>query len=535
MSRNLQTLGARGAEGQTLFEALTAAADGGATAAQVEALAAARRYPAPPLLGAASFYDFLRPDHRGKRAFLCKGTSCLHADAERERARAALAARYAPHEVGEMACVGHCYRGGGLVAEGRSLDAGCLDQLGDPAEAAPIPFFPAAAERVLSEPVGDPDAFYAALPTDPARILAAAAASGLRGRGGAGFPFALKLKACAEAPAGQKYVVCNADEGDPGAFSDRWLLEYQPHRVLAGLWSAALACGADQGLLYLRAEYPEAQRAVAAAIAEFEASPAVRATGFRLRVVPGAGAYVCGEETALLNSIEGRRPEVRVRPPFPAQAGLFGRPTLLSNVETFAALPWILTRGGAAFAAIGTARSSGTKLVCLDHTFVRPGVYEVPMGLPCDTLIHELAGGYRTAPKALQVGGPLGGVVPTALTGRLTLDFESFQREGFLLGHAGVVGIPRSVPMLDFLTHLFGYMADESCGKCVPCRLGTRSGHRMLQAAAAGTPIDRAAFADLLDTLAAGSLCALGGGLPLPVRNVLDHFPDELAACWSRP
>ncbi len=532
MSKNLQSLARPSATGETPFTRLgQAAAEGPLTPAALAALAASQHYPAAPLLGTLSFYDFLRPEQGHKRAWLCHGTACRFSSGQGQ-ARAALAAHYPAEEIGEMACVGHCYHGGGLVAAGRSLDAESLHLLDSADPAAPIPFHCLARQPVLSGPLPDLTTLYAALALPPAQLLAELNHSGLRGRGGAGFPFARKLSACMAAPAGQKYVVCNADEGDPGAFSDRWLLEEQPHRVLAGMAAAALACGADRCIIYLRAEYPQALPRLQQAIAELAATPFQQQSGLHFQVVQGAGAYICGEETALLNSIEGRRPEVRVRPPFPAQAGLFDRPTLLSNVETFAALPWILQHGGAAYAAIGTERSSGTKLVSLDHRFLRPGVYEVEMGMGLADLI-QAAGGLREPIKALQIGGPLGGIIPFDQLPPLTLDFESFQRHGFLLGHAGVIALPTTLSLVEFAIHLFGYMADESCGKCVPCRLGTRSGHHLLQQAATGTPIDRASFDELLTTLADGSLCALGGGLPLPMRNLLDHFPEEFAPLWS--
>ena len=318
-----------------------------------------------------------------------------------------------------------------------------------------------------------------------------------------------------------------------GAFSDRWLLERQPHRVLGGMLAAGLAVGADSGWIYLRAEYPRAARPLKQAIAAYQGTATAAETGFRFRLVEGAGSYVCGEETALLNSIEGLRPEVRVRPPYPAREGLFGRPTLLSNVETFANLPWILAHGGEAFRRIGPRGSRGGKLVSLDRRFNRPGVYEVPMGMPMYELLYGLGGGFREPVKALQVGGPLGGVLPLKLCESLSLDFHSFRQAGFLLGHAGIVAIPAGYPMIEFMRHLFGYMAHESCGRCLPCRLGTRKGHELLQDASTERPLERVLFEELLETLEQGSLCALGGGLPLPVRNLLEHFDEELSP-WFR-
>lgn len=541
MSKNIRALSARHTKDKTLFQALTETLEDGTgpLETRLTALTDARLVSPATLLGSASFYDFLYTQGDTKRAYLCNGTSCK-LSGKQAGALETLSRQYAPHEIGEAACLGHCYCGGAYWRDGHTYDAAHGPEISDSAGegATDIPFFPAASVSLFTDDPGfgklgsdDPnslDDFYQAAFLPPTKIIDELSASKLRGRGGAGFHFADKLASCAEMPLGQKYVVCNGDEGDPGAFSDRYLLEQQPHLVLLGMLAAGLAVGADSGYLYIRAEYPEALRRMTEAINAFEATTAYAQSGFQFHLIRGAGSYVCGEETALLNSIEGLRPEVRVRPPYPAQEGLFGKPTLLSNVETFAAIPWILQKGGDAFAAMGTETSTGTKLVCLDAGFYKPGVHEVEMGTPLQTVIDELGGGFRRATKALQVGGPLGGIVPLQRIAALTLDFESFEREGFLLGHAGIIAIPQDYPMIDLLRHLFAYMAVESCGKCLPCRLGTEKGHRMLQQASVETPLDMALFDELLDTLELGSLCALGSGLPLPVRNVLQYFAAEL-------
>ena len=303
--------------------------------------------------------------------------------------------------------------------------------------------------------------------------------------------------------------------------------------MLLGMLASGIAVGADTGYLYIRAEYPLSQICMQDAIKEFEKTGVYSRTGFKFHIVRGAGSYVCGEETALLNSIEGLRPEVRIRPPYPATEGLFGRPTLLSNVETLAAIPWVLEHGGKAFSAIGTEKSSGTKLLSLDSSFNNPGVHEVAMGTTMNQVIYESGGGFKTEMKALQVGGPLGSIVPIGKVKELTVDFESFDKKGFLLGHAGIVGIPRNFPMIEFLRHLFTFMAEESCGKCLPCRLGTEKGSQMLKLVSENTPIERSVFNDLLETLELGSLCALGGGLPLPVRNIMKYFSNELTEYFT--
>ncbi len=535
MSKNLRALSARSSEENTLFATLTAEASkpGSLTKPQICSIAHERLMAPGTILGTSSFYDLLKSANSGKQAYRCTGTACMLSQ-ETGQAQDRLFNHYTDTEVGEIACVGRCYRGGGMLAAGRTFDRQTQDDLqqimtGNSVSREQVPFFSTASVSVFGQAVTDIDAFYRSLAGQNNNLTLELEHSGLSGRGGAGFPFATKLKACAQTPADKRYIVCNGDEGDPGAFSDRYLLEQQPHRVLGGMLAAGLSCGAGHGFLYIRAEYPEALERIEQALEQYRHTAIYAEHGFEFHCVQGAGSYVCGEETALLNSIEGLRPEVRVRPPYPAQEGLFGKPTLLSNVETFAAIPWIMEHGGAAFAAVGTERSSGTKLVSLDHSFVHPGVYEVDMGLPLDQLIYRLAGGFRHKVKALQVGGPLGGVLPMHMSAGLTLDFESFAEAGFLLGHAGIIAIPKTFPMLDFLRHLFAYMADESCGKCIPCRMGTHKGAEMLQRTTPEQQLDGDSFNQLLETLELGSLCALGGGLPLPTRNILEHFAHELA------
>jgi NADH-quinone oxidoreductase subunit F len=288
-------------------------------------------------------------------------------------------------------------------------------------------------------------------------------------------------------------------------------------------------------VLYIRAEYPEAVEIVKEAVHELEANgwigTNIKGSGFnwRFKVIKAAGAYVCGEETALLNSIEGKRGEVRTRPPYPAQQGLFNRPTVVNNVETLACVPWVIENGGAAFALLGSEKSNGTKLVSLDSAFNRPGIYEVECGTPLRKVIDDLGQGFRKKVKALHIGGPLGGIVPMHKIDALSIDFESFQKEGFLLGHASILCIPEDFPMVHYLEHLFEFTAAESCGKCFPCRIGSTRGKELIEGAREhGRKIDRALFNDLIETMEIGSLCALGGGLPLGVRNALQYFREEL-------
>ena len=529
MSRNIRSLSARNSQVTTLFELLTGASkqNGCLSEAQLSDVSQKTSISVAHLLATSSFYDFLNADNSNKRAYMCTGTSCM-LRGRQHQVRAALLQNYPGDEIGEVRCLGHCYRGEAFIEGDHIHDVGqCYP--GDKGNANRIPFYALSSVSMFADLPDSSEKFYLSVLLDADEIKQQLKDSALRGRGGAGFPFASKLIACADAPGKQKYVVCNADEGDPGAFSDRYLLEQQAHAVLAGMLASARACGADTGYLYIRAEYPQAQKNIQQAVADFEQTAAYQQTHFKFHIFIGAGSYVCGEETALLNSIEGLKPEVRVRPPYPAQQGLFSQPTLISNVETFAAVPWILQNTGTAFANIGTTKSTGTKLISLDHGFKRPGVYEVDMGESVQKIIVEFAGGFSSEIKAIQVGGPLGGVIPLAKIADLTLDFESFDEQGFLLGHAGFIAIPESFPMIDFMRHLFEFMAQESCGKCLPCRLGTKKGHDMLLTASLQSPVNGAAFNDLLDTLELGSLCGLGSGLPLPVRNIMTYFADELA------
>jgi len=398
---------------------------------------------------------------------------------------------------------------------------------------------------ILTAPFSDIDTYYSvfekALKTNANELLSEIKKSNLRGRGGAGFPMGFKFEACKNEISDQKYIVCNADEGDPGAYSDRYLLEQQPHSVLFGMMIAAYIIGANRGVLYIRAEYPEAIKIIAKAIKELENKGLngenILGSGFdfRFKIIEGAGAYVCGEETALLSSIEGQRPEVRVRPPYPTQEGLFNKPTVVNNVETLAAIHNILELGGEKFATIGTKKSAGTKLVSLDSFFNTPGIYEIEMGTPLSEVLEKFGGGFTTKVKALHIGGPLGGVVPVHKIKDLTLDFESFSENGFLLGHAGIVCIPESYPMIKYLEHLFEFTALESCGKCFPCSIGSVRGQEMLSKAQKENDykIDKTLMNDLLETLEVGSLCALGGGLPIGVKNTLQYFEDELNTYFS--
>lgn len=531
MSKNLRGLSERKGLEHGLYEEIATTGSKGQGLNEKELEATAERFLVGKslVLGVNSFYDFLSSEHRGKKVFVCDGTACLTSGRQEELTKNLLE-RYREEEIGTVSCLGQCHSNNAYMGDHGVWSA-------EDHQPADKKIFTGsnAGKPALIVSTGEIKEYYSVINdyTDRAGALMEIELSGLRGRGGAGFPFHFKVKTSLEAQSERKYVVCNADEGDPGAFSDKWLLEERPHSVLFGMLMTGLITGADTGVIYIRGEYPGAMQIVKEAILRLDSENILGGllpgAKFRFYVVEGSGAYICGEETSLLNSLEGLRPEVRTRPPFPAVYGLFGKPTVLSNVETFANLRYILKEGGTAYAALGTEKSPGTKLVCLDGAFNRPGLFEVKMGTPLKEVFNVMGGGTRYPVKAFQVGGPLGGIVPATKVDDLTLDFESFSREGFLLGHAGIVSVPEDFPVIKLLAHLFEFTKKESCGKCFPCRLGSARGMELLAGASeSGEKIDRHLFDDLLEAMQLGSLCALGGGLPLPVRNALQYFSREL-------
>ncbi len=550
MSKNIGYLSGRKGLDRSLFEALGRLADENDGTVPPEAM---KRLAEEYLIGEANvygsvtFYDFMRPENKGKKVYVCNGSACLTAGTQPalvERLRR----HFAPEEIGEMCCLGRCYENHAFHYAGNNYSGEAIEHIADIRQRGQ-PYPDRYAVRVKGTPVLTAEfpgisQYYRLLEVclrqSPDALLAEIKASGLRGRGGAGFPTAYKWESCKNTAGELKFIVCNADEGDPGAYSDRYVMEQRPHSLLLGMLIAGYIVGARIGVLYIRGEYPESIRAMRQAIEEIRQAgylgENIAGSGFSFdfKVVEAQGAYICGEETALLSSLEGQRPEVRVRPPYPTQQGLFNRPTVVNNVETLACVPFILQHGGAAFASIGRGRSTGTKLMCLDGHFRQPGLVEVDMGTPLSAVIEELGGGFKHPVKALHIGGPLGGLVPTHKVPDLTVDFESFAQNGFLLGHASVVCIPEDFPVIAYLEHLFAFTAHESCGKCFPCRLGSTRGKELLhKARTQNYRIDRALFDDLVETLELGSLCALGGGLPLPVKNALLYFEDELRPYFS--
>ncbi len=360
--------------------------------------------------------------------------------------------------------------------------------------------------------------------------------SGLRGRGGAGYPTGLKWDIVRKAPGDQKYVVCNADEGDPGAFMDRSVLEGDPHRILEGMAIAAYAVGANQGYIYIRAEYPLAIERLKLAIKQAERLGLLgnrifeSQFNFRMDLRIGAGAFVCGEETALIRSIEGRRGRPKPRPPYPSEKGLFGAPTLLNNVETYANVAPIINHGSAWFASIGTPKSTGTKVFALAGKIKNTGLIEVPMGIPLRKVIFDIGGGTPdgTEFKAAQTGGPSGGCIPDDHLD-LPVDYESLATVGSIMGSGGMIVMDSDSKMVDVAKYFMEFCADESCGKCVPCRVGTKHIYLLLDKISKGnaTADDVALLEELCEMVKETSLCGLGQSAPNPVLSTLRFFRHE--------
>ena len=377
-----------------------------------------------------------------------------------------------------------------------------------------------------------------ALKLSGADIISQVTESGLRGRGGAAFPTGIKWKTAFDAPSDVKYVVCNADEGDSGTFSDRMIMEGDPYVLLEGMVIAGLAVDATEGYIYLRSEYPDAHVVLTSAIERARAAgwlgSDVLGSGkaFDVHVRLGAGSYVCGEETAMLESLEGKRGIVRAKPPLPALEGLWGKPTVVNNVMTLAAIPYILDQGGEAYAAYGTGRSLGTLPYQLAGNIKQGGLVEVPLGVTIRELLYDFGGGSATGRpiRAIQVGGPLGAYLPESKFDT-PADYESLAAAGGLLGHGGIVAFDDTVDMSKMARYAMEFCAIESCGKCTPCRIGSVRGVEVVDRLVEGKnrKKDEALLRDLCETLTSASLCAMGGLTPLPVLSALDHFPEDFA------
>ncbi len=508
------------------------------------------------------------------RALVCSSTGCLSAGAATVRstleAELEQADRGQDVQVVPTGCPGLCSRGPLVRVESRGPTTTHYEQVdedaaraivrdhligGQPATEARItpedlPFY-VKQHRVVLAYAGtiDPErledyvaaggyrALSKALSTlSPENVIEEIAAAGLRGRGGAGYPAARKWKLLHDAPGDEKYVVANGDEGDPGAFMDRTIMDSDPHRVLEGLALAAYATGASLGYLYVRAEYPLAierlERAIRAAKRAKLLGRNVLGSkfSFDVEVRVGAGAFVCGEETALMASIEGRRGNPELRPPYPTERGLWGQPTMINNVETLANVPAIIDQGAAAFAAVGTEASPGTKVFALAGSLTNTGLIEVPMGIPLRDIVFEMGGGIPKglAFKAAQTGGPSGGCIPERFLDT-PVDYEHLRELGSMMGSGGLVVMDETVRMPEVARFYMEFCRDESCGKCAPCRVGTVKMHAFLDriCRGVGRQRDLQHLESLCRTVRETSLCGLGQSAPNPVFSTLEHFRDE--------
>ncbi|WP_328490521.1 NADH-ubiquinone oxidoreductase-F iron-sulfur binding region domain-containing protein [Streptomyces zaomyceticus] len=549
----LRELTARhGGRGGLLPGALERARSG--TAERPEAwapqVAAAAGLPAAAGLGPATFFADLAAPRGERHVRVCTATACFAARggehlAEVEQALGAVAGTV--DETGSTSlqavhCLGYCYAGpaaldGTLPRAGPDLAHQLVGRTEPRA-----PGIPAAdttgSPVLLAGIVGGQHAWDvwrgAVAGLRPEDVREETAVSGLRGRGGAGFPVADKWAAVAGKP--DTVVVANGDEGDPGSYADRLLMEEDPERVLAGLALACFACGARRGTVLVRSEYPKAmarlRRAVKRATEAGDLAASVETVGPSpfVEIVEGAGSYVAGEETALIARLEGARGCARPRPPYPTDHGLWDAPTVVNNVETLAAVPWIVAHGGASYARRGVPDETGTKLVCLSERFARPGAYEVELGTPVDEIVTGLGGGLKDGRElvALQIGGPLGGF----LAGRaldVPLTTASLAEHGAALGHAGTVAFDASVDPYELLRHLWEFAADESCGACSPCRIGTRRGLELAQGQ--GGPGE--SYVRLARLMGEASLCAFGRRVPAAVRSLARVFGPALEG-WNR-
>ncbi|MFO7661276.1 MAG: NuoF family protein [Chloroflexota bacterium] len=375
----------------------------------------------------------------------------------------------------------------------------------------------------------------------PSQVIDEIVTSGLRGRGGGGYPTGLKWTTVAKAEGDTKYIICNADEGDPGAFMDRSVLESDPHRILEGMAIAGYAVGASQGYIYVRGEYPLAVARLKTAIRQARRfnllGSGIGGTdfNFHIEIRLGAGAFVCGEETALINSIEGKRGTPRPRPPYPAEFGLWGQPTLINNVETFASVPPIIRNGGDWYAQIGTATSKGTKVFALAGSIVNTGLIEVPMGISLREIIYDIGGGItgQSRCKAIQTGGPSGGCIPEEFLDT-PVDYESLAALGSIMGSGGMIVMDESASMVDVARYFMEFCMTESCGRCVPCRVGTVHMHDLLDKFShkEAVPSDLVLLEKLCDMVRNTSLCGLGQTAPNPVLSTLRYFRDEYLDCF---
>ena len=480
---------------------------------------------------ADSFYHLAKTDVR-KSA--CSGLACFvarHLDPK--------AWERASSQEPRVYCLGRCY-----TAPARGSDSTRPRFVIDAREGVVLGRIVRGPTKSLCEyrRLGGYQALERALARPREDVLRSVEASGLRGRGGAAFPTGKKWRAAFERSSLQKYVVANADEGDAGAYIDRLIMEDDPHALIEAMLIAGYVVGASEGWIYVRCEYPDARSALAVAVAEALAAGVLgeRVLGsdfrFNLHLHVGRGSYVCGEETALLESIEGRRPMAKARPPYAAECGLFGKPTVINNVETLVNVPWIVSHGPDAYNALGFSGSRGTKVVSLNSRFNRPGLYEVEFGVPVRHIVEHLGGGLKGGTlKGVVIGGPLAGVLPPHLLDT-RFGFEELGSVGAAVGHGGVVAFDEHTSIAQLVHHVFSFGAYESCGKCTPCRLGTRRVERIFQHVAEGAPGGpeaKAEWSEIVSALKLASLCGMGTGLAEFGESIQRHYGEELASCFA--
>ena len=504
---------------------------------QVKQLSQKLDQPEAQVRGVLSYYSDLHQTSETTR--ICIGTSCVLAGA-----KDLLAAASRRTECRGVYCVGFCDRSpaalrpdGRVVALNGHLSVEPLLDLSGPEPARPA-IRSIANQTIVTRRIGRgdfsdleiarADGAYETLAKvrrmQPEDVVSAIEQSGERGRGGAAFPTGTKWRRCAEVVSGSKYVGANGDEGDPGSFIDRVLMEDDPHSILEGMAICGHAVGAQQGIVYIRSEYPRALERMKAAIDAATAAGLLQ--DFTPCIVPGMGSYVCGEETAMLNAIEGTRGEVRLRPPYPVVEGLFGKPTVVDNVETLVNVPWILEHGPAEYAALGTKASPGTKALCLNHGFANPGILEIEFGRSLRDVIERDAGGGAHGKKleAVLIGGPMGSVaLPNQWDAPIC--YQAMAQRNLNLGHGGLVAVPEGTNIKALFLHWIEFMAEESCGKCVPCRLGSRRALEMAQSAGAAQSLPQ--LERLFEVMAQGSLCAFGQQMPGPMSEMLKYFGDR--------
>jgi NADH:ubiquinone oxidoreductase subunit F (NADH-binding)/NADH:ubiquinone oxidoreductase subunit E len=489
--------------------------------------------PEATVYGVSTFYDDLVQPRAERHVSVCTGTACwasdfgAHVSAVEQGLGVGLGERAEDGSVslGQTVCLGFCHSAA-AVREGDVVDAGAdaIDRVlaGDlrPADEPE-------SRSVLDEPVllrrGSFEGLRHALDTlSPEELIERVKEADVRGRGGAGFPAGTKWEFAARAADPDKAIVVNGDEGDPGSYIDKLLMERNPELLLEGMALAGHAVGARRGYVLVRSEYPRSMPILREAVERCRDD----LRGFEIEIVEGAGSYVVGEETALLASLQGFRGTVSARPPFPAERGFHGKPTVVHNVETLCNMPFIALHGADAYKALSPGATPGTKLVCLNDRFQRPGMYEVRFGTPMAEICEELGGGLVDGHsiKALQIGGPLGGILPGWKLDT-PFDFDELAAEGCMVGHGGILAFDERTDMRALASHLLEFGAHESCGKCFPCRIGLQRAFEMVERPG---ELDRDRLEALLETLELGSLCAHGGGMPAPIRSLIAHFSDEL-------